>query len=38
MGIKAIQAKTRHANIETLVKHYIYEVEDASPYINKIIS
>jgi len=38
MGIKAIQAKTRHANIGTLVKHYIYEVEDASPYVNKFIS
>jgi integrase len=38
MGIKAIQAKTRHANIGTLVKHYIYEVEDASPYLKKLIS
>jgi len=38
MGIKAIQAKTRHANISTLVKHYIYEVEDASPYLKKLIS
>ena len=38
MGIKAIQAKTRHASIGTLVKHYIYEVEDASPYLKKLIS
>ena len=37
MGIKAIQAKTRHASIGTLVKHYIYEVEDASPYLKKLI-
>jgi len=38
MGIKAIQVKTRHANIGTLVKYYIYEVEDASPYLRRLIS
>jgi len=38
MGIKAIQTKTRHASIGTLVKHYIYEVEDATPYLEKLIS
>lgn len=38
MGIKAIQAKTHHVNIGTLVKHYIYEEEDASPYLTKLIS
>jgi integrase len=37
MGIKAIQAKTRHASIGTLVKHYIYEVEDATPYLKRLI-
>jgi integrase len=37
MGIKAIQAKTRHASVDTLVKHYIYEVEDVSQYVKKII-
>jgi len=38
MGLKAIQAKTGHPSIGTLVKHYIYEVEDASPYLVKLIS
>jgi hypothetical protein len=33
MGIKAIQKKTRHANIETLVKYYIHDIEDASLHI-----
>jgi integrase len=37
MGIRAIQAKNRHANIGTLVKHYICEVEDALPYMKKLI-
>jgi integrase len=38
MSIKAIQAKTRYANISTLVKHYIYKLEDASPYLKRLIS
>jgi len=38
MGIKAIQAKTRHASIGTLAKHYIYEVEDATPYLENVLS
>jgi integrase len=36
MQIKAIQGKTRHASIETLVKHYIHDEEPATPYFNKI--
>jgi integrase/recombinase XerD len=36
MGLKAIQEKTRHANIEVLVKHYIHDEEKASPYFQKI--
>lgn len=38
MGIKAIQEKTRHANIEVLVKHYIHDEEPASPYFAKMLS
>ena len=38
MGIKAIQVKTRHASIETHVKHYIHDFEDASPYLKRLIS
>jgi integrase len=38
MGIKAIQEKTRHASIETLVKHYVYDNEPASPYLEKMLA
>jgi hypothetical protein len=38
MGVKPIQAMTRQATLGTLVEHYIYEVEDASPYLEKLIS
>ena len=38
MGIKAIQEKTRHANIEVLVKHYIHDEEPASPYFARILN
>ena len=37
MGIKAIQEKTRHANIEVLVKHYIYDEEPAGPYFERML-
>ena len=37
MKIKAIQEKTRHTNINTLIKHYIHDDEIASPYIDKIL-
>ncbi len=33
MGLKAIQVKTRHANIETLAKHYIDDSEPAAAYL-----
>lgn len=33
MGLKAIQVKTRHSNIETLAKHYIDDSEPATPYL-----
>ena len=38
MGIKAIQEKTRHSNIEVLVKHYIHDEEPASPYFERILA
>ena len=31
--LKAIQNLTRHANIETLCKHYVDDTEPASPYL-----
>ena len=37
MKIKAIQEKTRHADINTLVNHYIQDDESASPFIDKIL-
>jgi integrase len=37
MGIKAIQAKTRHASIATLVKHYICDSEQATLYLDKML-
>ena len=37
MKIKAIQEKTRHASIDTLVKHYIHDEENTSPYFDKIL-
>lgn len=38
MGIRAIMGKTRHANIEVLVRHYIHDEEPASPYFKKILT
>jgi integrase len=38
MGIKAIQEKTRHASIETLVKHYICDSEPATLYLDKMLA
>ena len=38
MGLKAIQIKTRHANIETLAKYYIDDSEPAGPYLQKILA
>ena len=37
MKIKAIQEKTRHANIDVLVKHYIHDEESIGPYFDKIL-
>lgn len=37
MKLKAIQEKTRHANIEVLTKHYIDDNEPATPYLEKIL-
>ena len=33
MGLKGIQGKTRHANIEVLTRHYISDDEAATPYL-----
>jgi len=38
MKIKAIQAKTRHASIETLIKHYIDDSEPAGGYLDLIFA
>jgi integrase/recombinase XerD len=38
LGLKAIQTKTRHANIEVLLKHYIDDAEPASPHLAKILA
>jgi len=37
MKVRAIQEKTRHSNIETLMKHYVHDDDQASPYLEKII-
>jgi integrase len=37
MGLKAIQAKTRHASLEVLTKHYIHDEEPASPHLAKAL-
>lgn len=38
MKIKAIQEKTRHASIETLVKHYVYDDDPASPFLQAALA
>jgi site-specific recombinase XerD len=38
MGIEAVQAKTRHENIETLLKHYVDDEEPANKYIEKMLT
>lgn len=37
MKIRAIQEKTRHSNVETLMKHYVHDDDQASPYLEKIL-
>jgi integrase len=36
MGLKAIQAKTRHRSMDTLLQHYIHDEEPAAPYLQKL--
>jgi integrase len=36
MGLKAIQAKTRHRSMDTLLEHYIHDEEPAAPYLQKL--
>jgi len=38
MKLKAIQEKTRHANIDVLVKHYIHDEEPAAPYFERLLA
>ncbi len=38
MKLVAIQGKTRHANVEVLVKHYIHDDEPASPYFAAVLA
>jgi integrase len=35
MGLKAIQEKTRHSNLETLTRHYIDDAAPATPFLRK---
>lgn len=37
MGLKAIQLKTGHSNIETLAKHYIDESESTANYFQELL-
>ena len=37
VGTRAIQEKTRHSNIETLMKNYVHDDDQATPYLEKII-
>lgn len=37
MGLKAIQAKTRHSSLEVLMRHYIHDEEPAAPYLAKAL-
>lgn len=37
MDVKALQGATRHANVETLMKHYVDSSESTSPYWTKIL-
>ncbi len=36
IGSRAIQQKTRHTSIKTLVHHYIHDEESIGPYFEKI--
>jgi hypothetical protein len=36
-AILTIQEKTRHTNVETLMKHYVHDDDQASPYLEKIL-
>ena len=38
MGMKAIQKKTRHASMDTLVKYYIHDEEPASKYLTMMLA
>jgi integrase len=37
MSIKALQIKSRHKDVSTLLKHYVVDEQDASPIFNKIL-
>ena len=37
MKIKAIQEKTRHANIDVLMKHYSHDEDPAGPYFERLL-
>jgi integrase len=36
MGLKAIQAKTRHRSMDTLLAHYIHDEELAAGYLTDL--
>jgi len=38
MGLRAIQLKTRHANMEVLLRHYVDDSAPASPHLEKILA
>jgi site-specific recombinase XerD len=37
MDLKSVQGKTRHANIETLAKHYLDSSDPATPFLDKMM-
>ena len=38
MKIEAIQQKTKHASVDTLINHYIDDTEQASGYLDAVFA
>jgi hypothetical protein len=38
MKLKAIQNLTRHSSIDTLCKHYVYDKEPATSYLQSVLA
>ena len=37
MGLKAVQAKTRHASLDVLIKHYVFDEEPARGHLDQVL-